>query len=63
MRDVCLCVCLYRNISLTGALLVMARVEGSRLKNRFIERKRNSGFRRIFIVAFLLFVAPEGPIP
>ena len=31
------------------------------LKNfRIMERKQSSGFRRIFIVAFLLFLAPAG---
>ena len=42
--------------------LVRAIIAPPHLISRIMESKRNSWFRLIFIVAYLLFLAPEGPI-
>ena len=42
----------------TFELLVVLSTESKNRKKRIMEGKRSSGFRRIFTVAFLLFLAP-----
>ena len=58
-------ICTFINVHKLNINNVYSNIDNLREKNfRIMERKRSSGFRRIFTVAFLLSLAPAwGPNP